>query len=88
MGSEQRPGLGWHLWEALAGRVPVIGVAKSRFHGTPGETEVFRGTSRSPLFVTSVGLPLEEAKGDIRGMAGAHRIPTLLKEVDRLSRSG
>ncbi|BDP40479.1 endonuclease V [Deinococcus aetherius] len=88
LGSEQRPGLGLHLWEVLEERVAVIGVAKSRFHGTPEEAEVLRGTSRSPLFVTSVGLPLEEAKGCVLGMAGEHRIPTLLRYVDRLSRSG
>ncbi|MEF2278057.1 endonuclease V [Deinococcus sp. YIM 134068] len=88
LGAEGRPGLGMHLWHALGGAVPIIGVAKTRFHGTPEECEVFRGQSRNPLFVTSVGLPLEEAKAHIRDMAGPHRIPTLLKEVDRLSRSG
>ncbi|WP_322618589.1 endonuclease V [Deinococcus terrestris] len=88
LGSERRPGLGLHLWEALERRIPVIGVAKTRFQGTPEETEVLRGTSGSPLFVTAVGLSLEEAKGHLKGMAGKHRLPTLLKEVDRLSRSG
>lgn len=88
LGSEGRPGLGMHLWHHLGGAVPVVGVAKTRFRGTPEECEVTRGASRSPLFVTAAGLGLEEAKGCIRRMAGEHRLPTLLKEVDRLSRSG
>ncbi|RZJ89009.1 MAG: endonuclease V, partial [Hymenobacter sp.] len=33
LGAEARPGLGQHLYEALGGRVPVVGVAKTRFAG-------------------------------------------------------
>lgn len=88
LGAEARPGLGMHLWHALGGEVPIVGVAKTRFHGTLRECEVIRGQSGRPLFVTAVGLPLEEAKEHVRNMAGKHRLPTLLGEVDRLSRSG
>src|SRR5262245_53371287 len=33
LGDEHDPGLGAHLHEALGGRVAVIGVAKTKFHG-------------------------------------------------------
>ncbi|PKN30756.1 MAG: endonuclease V, partial [Deltaproteobacteria bacterium HGW-Deltaproteobacteria-21] len=49
--------------------------------------EVFRGRSKSPLYVTAAGMDPSEAAGHIRSMHGGHRIPTLLKQVDRLSRS-
>src|SRR2546423_14030334 len=39
-----KPGLGQHLFDNLSGRVPVIGVAKTRFHDAAA-TEVFRGSS-------------------------------------------
>jgi deoxyribonuclease V len=87
LGREQRPGLGMHLWVALGGRIPVIGVAKSRFRGTPSEAVLFRGASRRPLYVTSVGIAPDEAKACIHRMAGKHRIPTLLQRVDHLSRT-
>lgn len=80
-----RPGLGQHLFESLNSRIPVIGVAKSRFAGTLGEA-VFRGTSRRPLYITAAGMDLKTASDKIRRMHGPHRIPTLLKQVDLLAR--
>lgn len=80
-----RPGLGRHLFEALASKIPVIGVAKSRFQGAPAH-EVYRGTSRRPLYVTAAGMAVEEAAANIQAMHGTHRIPTLLRQVDRLAR--
>jgi deoxyribonuclease V len=47
--AETDPGLGAHLYEALHRRSAVIGVAKSRFHGTGPAREVFRGRSHRPL---------------------------------------
>ncbi len=82
-----RPGLGAHLYRALAGEVPVIGVAKSRFSGAPAES-LLRGSSKRPLFVTSAGIPQKQAAAAIRGMHGTYRLPTLLKQVDRLCRDG
>lgn len=82
-----KPGLGGHLHEALGRRYPVIGVAKSRFGRVP-TAEVFRGQSTKPLFITSAGMDQETAAACIRRMHGAHRIPTLLKAVDRLARRG
>lgn len=83
LGVSRRPGLGFRLWEASG--VPVIGVAKTAFAGTPAECQVVRGGAR-PLFVTAVGLELEEAKRCIAAMHGPFRLPTLLKRVDRLAR--
>ncbi|MFL5431004.1 MAG: endonuclease V [Myxococcales bacterium] len=83
--AEGKPGLGAHLYEALGGRIAVVGVAKSAFRG--GEAlPILRGTSRHPLFVTAAGMDAREAAEHVRAMHGAHRIPTLLKRADRLSR--
>jgi deoxyribonuclease V len=80
-----RPGLGQHLFEALECKIPVIGVAKSRFKGVTAR-EVCRGGSRKPLYVTSAGIDIDAASDNIRRMHGAHRIPTLLQRTDRLAR--
>lgn len=82
---EDRPGLGARLHEALGGAVPVVGVAKTRFHEAPG-IEIFRGTSRRPLFVTAVGIDVEEAARSVAGMHGEHREPALIKRADQLAR--
>lgn len=87
LGEEARGGLGAHLFAALEEKVPIIGVAKSRFEGTPAECELLRGTSERPLYVTSRGIPLEEAKRLVASMHGEHRLPTLLRAADRLCRS-
>ncbi len=82
----QKPGFGKHLHDALDKKSVIIGVAKSRFKDTPAETEIFRGGSKRALHVTAVGIGAAEAKGFIMRMHGAHRIPTLLKRVDQLSK--
>lgn len=80
------PGLGKHLFDALGGRTPVIGVAKNRFAGAPDEIRVFRGQSKIPIYVTSVGIPLATAREYIVSMHGRFRIPSLLKQADQVSR--
>lgn len=80
-----RPGLGQHLFESFDGKIPVVGVAKSKFKGSSG-AEIFRGGSKYPLYVTSAGVDLQKASERIRTMHGDHRIPTLLKRVDLLAR--
>jgi deoxyribonuclease V len=85
---EGEPGLGAHLYQALGGAVAVIGVAKTRYRGAAFAVPVLRGGSQAPLYITAAGLPKEEAAGWVRGMHGAHRIPTLLRRVDRLARTG
>ena len=80
-----RPGLGRRLFEAFHERIPVIGVAKSRFKGALG-MEVYRGLSLRPLYITAAGMDMEKACEKIRMMHGTHRVPTLLKRVDLLAR--
>lgn len=80
-------GLGGHLFHALGGKIPVIGVAKTNFaRNTRHVVEVLRGDSQRPLFVTTMGMGVSEAANHIRSMAGEFRFPTLLKEVDSISK--
>lgn len=83
LGNESRPGLGMHLYNKLGQATPVVGVAKKAFIGTAPDTAIRRGKSSQPLFVTAVGMDLDSAKNHVLSMHGDHRIPTLLKAVDR-----
>ncbi len=80
-----RPGLGRHLYDHLNARVPVIGVAKTAYAGAVAQ-EVLRPGSIKPLYVTSAGIDGHAAADLVKGMHGAHRIPTLLTLVDHVSR--
>ncbi len=86
LGSEQKPGLGKHLYDAIDGKSIIIGVAKNRFEDTPAEAEVFRGGSQRPLYVTAIGISQADAKSAIASMYGKYRIPDLFKMVDKLSK--
>lgn len=78
-------GLGRHLHDALGHpELEVIGVAKTAFHEAD-PVEVLRGTSKRPLFVTSTH-DASAAAEHVRTMHGPHRMPTLLKRVDQLTR--
>jgi deoxyribonuclease V len=81
-----RPGLGARLYESLKGNIPVIGVAKTALRGDDWSIPVLRGVSRTPLRVTAIGMDQGEAAAHVRAMAGAYRIPEMLKKVDRLAR--
>jgi deoxyribonuclease V len=81
-----KPGLGLHLWDALGGKVPIVGVAKTQFHCADA-VEVFRGESKNPLYVTAAGINAAEAARHIKLMSGEFRIPALLRRVDQLARS-
>jgi deoxyribonuclease V len=83
--AEDRPGLGHYLWKTLLQETPVIGVAKSRFHGGYAQ-EVLRGSSKKPLYVTAAGMDADDAALCIVYMHGPNRHPTLLKRVDALAR--
>ena len=85
LGPDQ-PGLGAHLYEARGHRSAVIGVAKTAYQGNLVAVPVLRGTSKQPLFVTAAGMPVTEAAAHVHEMHGGHRIPTLLRAVDRLSK--
>ncbi len=79
-------GLGKHLYDVLNGRTPIIGVAKKSFKAISHDYAIIRGSSKKPLFVTSIGVSLESAKYSIQTMVGESRIPSLLKKVDQLCR--
>jgi deoxyribonuclease V len=86
LGAEKK-GLGEYVYETLDERYPVIGVAKKSFYNnTEYVREVRRGQSDNPLYVSAVGCDLDEAADCIQNMHGEHRIPTILKEVDRIGR--
>src|SRR5262245_49001036 len=86
--ADSLPGLGGHLFASLGRRIPVIGIAKTRYRNDTWSIPVLRGTSRRPLFVTSAGIEAKEAAERVRSMHGAHRIPTILALVDRAARDG
>ena len=85
-GAGERPGLGAHLWEALDRATPVIGVAKNPFAGA-APIDVRRGESARALHITAAGADPAWAAERIAEMHGEHRIPTLLRRVDQLSRA-
>ncbi len=83
-----KPGLGGWLYEYLDQKIPVIGVAKTNFaQNIANKRAVIRGESTKPLFVTALGMDLDTAAGYLKNMHGAYRMPTLLKELDRLTKS-
>lgn len=88
LSDDQKLGLGGYLYKALKGIYPIIGVAKNDFVGLNKlQRKVLRGESKKPLYITSLGIDLEEAAKDIKSMHGEFRMPTLLKIVDQLTRT-
>jgi len=81
-----RPGLGARAHEEFG--VPVIGVAKKRFTTATHAVPVLRGSpgATRPLYVTAAGLPLPDAAGLVREMAGRYRLPDALRRADALAR--
>jgi deoxyribonuclease V len=83
----QKPGLGAHLYKELQPKVPVIGVAKTNFATIETNKKIlFRGNSNRPLFITSAGINTEDAAELIKNMHGNYRIPTILKQLDTLTK--
>jgi len=83
---EKEAGLGKHLHDELQPKSAIIGVAKNRFKNTPESCALIRGQSSKPLYVTTIGFSLDEAKDRIASMHGEYRIPDLLKKADQLCR--
>lgn len=80
-------GLGGHLYKNLECNIPIIGVAKTNFKTLKeAKKEVLRGNSEKPLYITSIGIELDQATKLIKNMSGQHRIPTLLKKLDSLTK--
>lgn len=79
-------GLGMYLFESLTYRPSVIGVAKSPLKIADHFMPITRGKSRRPLFISSIGCPVEYAASSIASMHGDFRVPTILKLADNLAR--
>ncbi len=83
LNDEGKWGLGGYLYHELGQAIPIIGVAKRNFHSnTLHVREVVRGASKNPLYVSSMGMDLDEAAAHIQQMDGPFRMPDLLKLVD------
>lgn len=80
------PGFGKRLYDELGGNVVIIGVVKKQIQGLPDECGVCRGESKTPLFVTAVGIDLEAAKELLLSMHGKFRVPSILKLAEKKSR--
>ena len=85
--AQHRPGLGAHLFDAVEKLIPIVGVAKHAFAGSPHAVAVRRGASINPLYVTAVGIDASAAAEQVRAMHGEYRLPTLIKRADALARS-
>lgn len=84
---EGRLGLGGHLYEKLDQKIPVIGVAKTNFATIQQlKRPLLRGESKNPLYITAIGMDVDEATVNIHNMHGEFRMPTLLKRLDGLTR--
>jgi deoxyribonuclease V len=85
--NNDKKGLGYYVYEHFEGKIPVIGVAKTSFHqNTKNVRPILRGSSLTPLYVTSIGIELDLAAKHVLSMAGEFRMPTLLKLLDALTK--
>jgi len=89
VGDKEWGGLGDHLHNYLIkyGHSKIVyGVAKNNFGDCDKiSSKVFRGKSKKPLYVQTTAAPIV-APWHVFKMHGKYRIPTALKEVDKLSR--
>ena len=84
--AQRTPGLGARLYEALGGKIAVLGLAKTAYQGSLMATPMARPGSTKPLLLTSIGVDDAEAVALVNRLHGAHRLPTLVKRVDSLAR--
>lgn len=83
-----RLGLGGRLYETLGQSIPVIGVAKTNFASIENnKRKLLRGQSGNPLYITAIGIDVDEAAAHINTMSGEYRIPALLKQLDGLTKA-
>ena len=87
LGATGPPGLGAHLFAELRATTPIVGVAKTGYRNDTWSERVYRGKNRKPLYVTAAGVETARAAALVASMHGKHRIPTLLRQVDRLARA-
>lgn len=84
-GIESHKALGERVFDKY--NIPIIGIAKKRNNlCILDNTEVIRGDSRNPLFVTSVGCSQDFANKKVLNMYGKNRLPYIVKLVDSLAR--
>ncbi len=80
-------GLGGYLYEYLGKQIQIIGVAKTNFaQNNINKREIYRGQSKKPLYITALGMDLDLASTKIKSMDGEFRIPTLLKQLDTMTK--
>lgn len=83
----KKHGLGAHLWEALEGCIPVIGIAKRKFHGNEINVYALKwGKSQTPLYISAIGIELDKAVELVNAMFGKYRVPDILKDLDKLTK--
>lgn len=88
LNNEGKPSLGHYVYEYYNQTIPVIGVAKSNFHNNQTHVrDAYRGKSKNPLYITSIGTDVNIAQSYICNMHGNYRIPHLLKLLDQLTKS-
>jgi len=81
-------GLGAHLYATLNGMVPVIGVAKTSYYNNENMVlPIFRGVSSKPLFVSAIGIDINEAAQRVKSLSGINRIPDILKQLDQITKA-
>ena len=84
LNNEGKGGLGYYLYQQLDRQIPIVGVAKKAFYNNDIFVDkIYRGKSLSPLYITSIGVDLNEASVNIKNMDGKYRIPNILKIVDQ-----
>lgn len=80
-------GLGGYVWELLAKKIPIIGVAKNAFHSnTTTVVPVYRGESKKALYVSAIGMDITTAVTHLEKMHGEYRFPSILKELDTITK--
>lgn len=85
--ADETPALGQHLFHALGGTTPVIGLSKTSRPGLSAQFEVMREEEAKPLIVTCAGIDIGAAKARLRAMHGRKVMPTLMKLALRIAKN-
>jgi len=84
---KDRKGLGKYLFDSIGQNIPVIGVSKSCFNtDTELIRPVYRKSSKKPLYVSAIGIELENACEKVKTMNGEFRLPKMIKLADSVCR--
>ncbi|MGP4848901.1 hypothetical protein ACTXGQ_32710, partial [Marinobacter sp. 1Y8] len=59
---------------------------KNNFYDITEDYAIWRGISKHPLYVTSIGINITTAKKMVSEMEGEHRMPKMVSDVDKLGR--